>query len=173
MAFEPALERGTSSTMSRSAPTTELRIPADPAYIVVAKRTAAGLASVGGFGVEAVDELNIAIAQACERTISLAREVASKDATIRVSFRLEETVLTVDVRLQPGRSEAAQRQAAAAPPPDVDPTGVAAPAPASWPPTPDALDLALQMIGLFADDVRCRVAGNGLLHVRLAKYRWR
>ncbi len=165
MAFEAALERGASPAMSRTpAATTELRIPANPAYIVVAKRAAAGLASVAGFGVEAVDELNIAIAQACERTITLAREVASPDSTIRLTFRLDETVLTVDVRLQPGRGEAAPRAAAGA-------SGSGAPA--SWPPTPDALDLALQMIGLFADDVRWRVAGNGLLHVRLAKYRWR
>ncbi|HUY97126.1 MAG TPA: hypothetical protein VMW47_05850 [Verrucomicrobiae bacterium] len=167
--------------MSRSASaatTTELRIPADAAYIVVAKRTAAGLASVAGFGVEAVDELNIAVAQVCERTIHLAREVAAPDATIRITFRLEETVLTVDVRLQPGHAEAAPRSRAittTAPAPVAgavaarDPAAAAAP----WPPTPDVLDLALQMIGLFADDVRCRVADNGLLHVRLAKYRWR
>ncbi len=164
--------------MSRSAATTELRIPADPAYIGVAKRTAAGLASVGGFGVEAVDELNIAIAQVCERTISLARAVASPDATMRISFRLEETVLTVDVRLQPGRADPAVRAPATVAAPGgraagAEPEDAGAAGRTSWPPTPDALDLALQMIGLFADDVRCRVAGNGLLHVRLAKYRWR
>ena len=56
----------------RTAEATELRIPADPQYIVVAKRVAAGMASVAGLGLEALDELNIAIAEACEHTIRTA-----------------------------------------------------------------------------------------------------
>ena len=144
---------------------TELRIPADPSYIVVAKRTAAGIASVAGFGVEEVDELNIAITQACERTIAMARQEGGSDGTVRLTFRLEATALYVDVRYHQPRAEAGR--------PAVAPTARPAPAGVGWPAPDDALDLALQMIGLFADDVRCRVAGNGRMHVRLAKYRWR
>ncbi len=145
---------------------TELRIPADPSYIVVAKRTAAGIASVAGFGVEEVDELNIAITQACERTIAMARQEGGADeGTVRISFRLETTALYVDVRYHQPRAEAGR--------PAVAPAALPATASVGWPAPDDALDLALQMIGLFADDVRCRVAGNGRMHVRLAKYRWR
>ena len=51
--------------------TSELRIPADPSYIVVAKRAVAGFGCVAGFGVEAIDDLVIAVAQACQSAISV------------------------------------------------------------------------------------------------------
>ncbi|MHB8393710.1 MAG: ATP-binding protein [Candidatus Dormibacteria bacterium] len=144
---------------SRTFAQTELRIPADPNYIVVAKRTAAGMASVAGLGVEALDELNIAIAEACEHTISSALAAGFADAKVRINFRVQADALRVDVRLLTGRSEAVER-----PVPKVAVSAVA---------EHEALDMAIQMLRCFADDVDFQAVGGGLMHVSLAKYRWR
>ncbi len=143
---------------SRTVTQTELRIPADPDYIVVAKRTAAGMASVAGLGVEALDELNIAIAEACEHTINSARSQGFVDAKVRIGFRVQEDALRVDVRLLAGRTEVQERPVAGT---------------VSSLAEREALDMAIQMLRCFADDVDFQAVGSGLMHVRLAKYRWR
>ncbi|HVB13784.1 MAG TPA: ATP-binding protein [Candidatus Dormibacteraeota bacterium] len=140
---------------ARTAEATELRIPADPQYIVVAKRAAAGMASVAGLGLEALDELNIAIAEACEHTIRAAVAAGMADAKVRINFLVQEDALRVEVRLVGTR-----------PQPRVE-TGPQVPAAAQ------ALDLAISMLSCFADDVDFQAAGDGLVRVRLAKYRWR
>jgi Histidine kinase-like ATPase domain len=169
-------------TMS-STTTSELRIPADPQYIVVAKRAAAAFGSVAGFGVEAVDELSIAIAQACENAISLAGCVLGKPGRgqVRILFKVEqEGRLDVDVRTVFGRAEegAAEVQRA-----QVAVTRQAPGVPAGRPATAvtdsealqrqlAAADLALRVMGLFVDDCRYRVdQRTGGLRVRLTKYR--
>ena len=144
---------------SRTAAQTELRIPADPSYIVVAKRTASAMASVAGLGVEALDELNIAIAEACEHTISAALAAGFADAKVRIGFSVQEDALRVDVRLLTGKAEPQER--------------LSAPIAASPLAEREALDMAIQMLRCFADDVDFRAVGSGLMHVRLAKYRWR
>jgi anti-sigma regulatory factor (Ser/Thr protein kinase) len=160
--------------------TSELRIPADPQYILVAKRAAAAFGSVAGFGVEAVDELSIAIAQACENAISLATCVMGTPGRgqVRILFSVDhENRLDVDVRTVLGRAEegAAEVQRAQV---EVTRRG------AAGAPTPrvtdrEALqrqlataDMALRLMGLFVDDCRYRVDHRtGGLRVRLTKYR--
>ncbi|MGH7611202.1 MAG: ATP-binding protein [Candidatus Dormibacteria bacterium] len=139
-----------------TATSSELRIPADPQYVVVAKRVAAGMASVAGLGLEALDELNIAIAEACEHTIRAAVAAGLVDAKIRLAFSIAEDALRVEVRLLGGRSEA--------------PAGAARAVPDR---SAETLDLAISMLRCFADDVDFQAAGGGLMRVRLAKYRWR
>lgn len=143
----------------RIAEATELRIPADPQYIVVAKRAAAGMASVAGLGLEALDELNIAIAEACEHTIRAATAAGIGDAKVRINFLVQEDALRVEVRLLGIKPE-----------PRV---GATARLPAADLATSEALDLAISMLRCFADDVDFQAAGDGLMRVRLAKYRWR
>ncbi|HEY6538424.1 MAG TPA: ATP-binding protein [Candidatus Dormibacteraeota bacterium] len=140
-----------------TAEATELRIPADPQYIVVAKRAAAGMASVAGLGLEALDELNIAIAEACEHTIRAALAAEMADAQVRINFLVQEDALRVEVRLL-----GAKRPARTRPAPPVPSLATA-----------EALDLAVSMLSCFADDVDFQAAGDGLVRVRLAKYRWR
>jgi hypothetical protein len=166
-----------------SATTSELRIPADPAYIVVAKRAAAAFGSVAGFGVEAIDELSIAIAQACENAISLAACVMGTPGRgqVRILFTVDrEARLDVDVRTVFGRAEegAAEVQRA-----QVEVTrrvpGAAPARTAARVTDPEALqrqlaaaDMALRLMGLFVDDCRYRVdQRTGGLRVRLTKYR--
>jgi hypothetical protein len=166
-----------------STTTSELRIPADAQYIVVAKRAAAAFGSVAGFGVEAVDELSIAIAQACENAITLANCVLGRPGRgqVRILFKLEEEgKLEVDVRTVFGRAEegAAEVQRA-----QVELTRGAPGTSTRRPTTPvtdrDALqrqlaaaDMALRLVGLFVDDCRFRVdQRTGGVRVRLTKYR--
>ena len=163
--------------------TSELRIPADPEYIVVAKRAAAAFGTVAGFGVEAVDELSIAIAQACENAIGLATCVMGTPGRgqVRILFTVDqESRLDVDVRTVFGRAEegAAEVQRA-----QVEVTrGVPAGAPATAAAAASrqaalqrqlaAADMALRLMGLFVDDCRYRVdQRTGGLRVRLTKYR--
>jgi anti-sigma regulatory factor (Ser/Thr protein kinase) len=144
---------------TRTAEATELRIPADPQYIVVAKRAAAGMASVAGLGLEALDELNIAIAEACEHTIRAAAGAGMSDAQVRINFRVQEDALRVEVRLLGSKPRANVQSA-----PRIPPAAVA---------TAEAIDMAISMLSCFADDVDFQAAGDGLVRVRLAKYRWR
>jgi anti-sigma regulatory factor (Ser/Thr protein kinase) len=160
--------------------TSELRIPADPQYIVVAKRAASAFASVAGFGVEAVDELSIAIAQACENAIGLATCVmGSGRGQVRILFKVEqEGKLDVDVRTVFGRAEegAAEVQRAQV---EVTRRGAGAARSTTQVTDRDALkrqlasaDMALRLMGLFVDDCFYRVdQRTGGLRVRLTKYR--
>lgn len=145
--------------------TSELRIPADPGYIVVAKRAVAGFGCVAGFGVEAIDDLVIAVAQACQNAIAAADRATDRGrGQIRLSFKLEDRRLEIQVRSvcardgdpdAPCGSEAASGTSLAA-----EPVAAA------------QNDLALRMMGLFVDDCRYRVdQRTGGLRVRLTKYR--
>lgn len=159
------------------AATSELRIPADPAYIVVAKRAAAGFGCVAGFGVEALDDLCIAVAQACESAISSLEGAGAAAGQIRLSFRLEDQRLEVQVRSTCARpdeaagddaevtvAEGARRLAARRERERALAERVAAHAAAH--------DLGLRVMGLFVDDCRYRVdERTGGLRVRLTKYR--
>jgi anti-sigma regulatory factor (Ser/Thr protein kinase) len=146
--------------------TSELRLPADPAYIVVAKRAASAFAAVAGFDVEAVHDLTIAVAQACENAIACAVRVGGvSEGQIRLSFTVEGTRLEVQVLSSCAREvvarAAAQRQLAVAEAVDRERQEVA-----------DATDLALRLMGLFVDDHSYRVdERTGGLRVRLTKYR--
>jgi anti-sigma regulatory factor (Ser/Thr protein kinase) len=146
--------------------TSELRLPADPAYIVVAKRAASAFAAVAGFDVEAVHDLTIAVAQACENAIACAVRVGGvSEGQIRLSFTVEGTRLEVQVLSSCAREvvarAAAARQLAVAEAGDRERQEVA-----------DATDLALRLMGLFVDDHSYRVdERTGGLRVRLTKYR--
>jgi anti-sigma regulatory factor (Ser/Thr protein kinase) len=146
--------------------TSELRLPADPAYIVVAKRAASAFAAVAGFDVEAVHDLTIAVAQACENAIACAVRVGGvSEGQIRLSFTVEGTRLEVQVLSSCAREvvarAAAARQLAVAEAVDRERQEVA-----------DATDLALRLMGLFVDDHSYRVdERTGGLRVRLTKYR--
>ena len=173
--MQPGTGHSAGGMKAASTTTSELRIPADPSYIVVAKRAASGFAYLAGFGMEAMDELGIAITQACENAI---RCVGSTGGQLRISFSLEDQRLTIQVAsscartavtaepvpaeaetARPARSAAAARRAVEAS------AHEAALRSASE-------ELALRVMGLFVDDCRYRVdERTGGLRVRLTKYR--
>jgi anti-sigma regulatory factor (Ser/Thr protein kinase) len=141
----------------------ELRIPAEAAYIVVAKRAAAGFGCVAGFGVEAVDDLVIAVAQACQNAIDVAARATDRGrGQIRLSFKLEDRRLEVQVRSICAREGDPDAPCGAEPPARL----------AMEPVARRQHELALRMMGLFVDDCRYRVdERTGGLRVRLTKYR--
>lgn len=146
--------------------TSELRLPADPAYIVVAKRAASAFAAVAGFDVEAVHDLTIAVAQACENAIACTTRVGGAGVgQIRLSFTVEAERLEVQVQSSCTRQvvaeAAAARRRVVAQAVERERQEVAA-----------ATDLALRLMGLFVDDHSYRVdERTGGLRVRLTKYK--
>ncbi|HYA01133.1 MAG TPA: ATP-binding protein [Candidatus Binatia bacterium] len=142
--------------------TSELRLPADRHYVIVAKRAAAGFAAVAGLDVEALDDLVIAVAQACENTISLCERAAGPGCgQIRLVFSLADRALEVQVKSSLTRAEleaAARRRAAAA-------------QAALEARLREADEMALRVMGLFVDDFGYRVdERTGGMRVRLTKY---
>ena len=117
-------------------------------YIVVAKRAAAGFAAVAGLDVEALDDLVIAVAQACENAVTLTERVAGPgNGHIRLLFNLADKSLDVDVRGSLSRAElevAAQRQAVAV-------------ARAALEEQAREAEMSMRLMGLFVDDCRYRV----------------
>ena len=146
-----------------SATSSELRLPAERRYVLVAKRAAAGFAAVAGLDVEALDDLVIAVAQACENAIALSERVAGPgNGQIRLVFTLADKALEVRVRSSLSRAEleaATHRQALAA-------SQAVRAAQAG-----EAEQMAMQLMGLFVDDFGYRMdERTGGLRVRLTKY---
>ncbi|HEV1998443.1 MAG TPA: hypothetical protein VGR61_09985 [Candidatus Dormibacteraeota bacterium] len=84
---------------------TELKIPAQAAYVIVAKRAAGALASAAGFGLHDVDDLNIAVAHACEKAIAAGNRMwGHGNATLKLTFALVDGGLEVEVKSLPSRS---------------------------------------------------------------------
>src|SRR5437762_14332336 len=81
---------------------TELKLPAVGDYIVVAKRAAASLGLVVGFSLQQIDDLNIAITQACENACAAAAEQwGSGNVQLKLTFKTQPRRLEVEVRSVP------------------------------------------------------------------------
>ena len=145
---------------------TELRLPADRDYIVVAKRSAAAVGSVAGFDMDAIDDLTIAVAQAVENAIGCLERSGVLTGQVRIAFKLGVRGLEVNVRstvsrdAEMGAQVRAQAERARTGTELQQVEGEA------------AVDLALRLMGLFVDDSSYRVdERTGGLRVRLTKYR--
>lgn len=142
---------------------TELRLPADREYVVVAKRSAAAIGNVAGFDLDAVDDLTIAVAQAVENSIACL-ERAGVGGQVRIAFKLDARGLEVNVRSVVSHDAAMEALAHA--------QIQHAQHELQREKEEAAVDLALRLMGLFVDDSSYRVdARTGGLRVRLTKYR--
>jgi len=135
-------------------PLAELKLLAQPEMISTAKRTASSLGSLVGFTLEDIDELNIAVAQACDSAIEAGREAWGGDATLKLTFWSTDRGLEVEVQaVQPKTAVLAQRPKAA--------RAVV---------HDEALDhLAYDMIRCFVDDFRPALGPNRV-RFKLVKY---
>jgi len=160
--------------------TSELRLPAKPEFILVAKRAAAGFACVAGFDIEGIDDVVIAVTQACQNAIACGeRSGGFEGAELRLTFSLKDHRLEVQVRSVRSTSMAGSRERAAS----VPSRAIAAAKQAAeekrvaeqrQAEAAAATDLALRVMGLFVDDYGYRVdERTGGLRVRLTKYRGR
>jgi len=83
----------------------ELKIPARAPFVMVAKRAAAALGSCAGFGLDAIDDLNIAVAQACEKGIAAGdRMWGPGNAQLKLTFRMVDSGMEVEIRSSPLRA---------------------------------------------------------------------
>jgi hypothetical protein len=129
----------------------ELKIPASSAFIPVAKRVATTLGGQMGFSLVDLDELTIALTQACDSAIAAANDLGGP-ADLKLTYFATDRALVVDV--------------------DLMPTGNALPAATHDPAVdPELQRLAYEMIRCFVDDFRPRVEPNtGHVSFRMVKY---
>ena len=116
----------------------ELKIPATSAFIPVAKRVATTLGGQLGLSLMDLDELAIALTQACDSAIAAADELGVA-SDLKLTYFATNRALVVDV--------------------DLMPNGTALPLPAAKPGTNSEIDpelqrLAYEMIRCFVDDFR-------------------
>ena len=135
---------------------TELKIPAHADYIPVAKRVASSLGSKLGFSLEELDELCIALTQACDSAIEASEEAWGEGGTLKLTYGATEKGIEVEVEAQAPLSRAltAHRRAHVRRIEELE-----------------VRRLAQEMIRLFVDDFRSQVdASHGQVRFRMVKY---
>lgn len=130
----------------------ELKIPASEAFIPVAKRVATTLGSQLGLSLVDLDELTIALTQACDSAIAAANDLGGP-ADLKLTYFATNRALVVDVDLVPTGTNAL---AAPRPPAEED---------------AELQRLAYEMIRCFVDDFKPLVEPRtGHLRFRMVKY---
>ena len=130
----------------------ELKIPASPDFIPVAKRVATTLGSQLGLSLVDLDELTIALTQACDSAIEAANDLDGH-AELKLNYFATNRALVVDVDLVPTAGHELQ-------------------APRAHPEADAELQrLAYEMIRCFVDDFRPLVEPvTGHVRFRMVKY---
>ncbi len=129
----------------------ELKIPASSAFIPVAKRVATTLGGQLGFSLTDLDELTIALTQACDSAIAAASDLDGP-ADLKLTYFATNRALVVDVDLMPSGNSLPVHKSDAA----VD---------------PELQRLAYEMIRCFVDDFRPQVEPTtGHVSFRMVKY---
>ena len=131
----------------------ELKIPAAPSFIPVAKRVATTLGGQLGLSLVDLDELSIALTQACDSAISAAEDLGVA-SDLKLTYFATNRALVVDV--------------------DLMPSGNALPLPAAKTHAevdPELQRLAYEMIRCFVDDFRPSVEPRtGHVSFRMVKH---
>jgi hypothetical protein len=129
----------------------ELKIPASSAFIPVAKRVATTLGGQLGFSLTDLDELTIALTQACDSAIAAASDLDGP-ADLKLTYFATNRALVVDVDLMPSGNPLPMPKSDAV----VD---------------PELQRLAYEMIRCFVDDFRPQVEPTtGHVSFRMVKY---
>src|ERR1700732_20974 len=142
-------------TPSAAADVTELKRPAVRDYIVVAKRAAASRGLVVAFPLQEIDDLNIAITQACESACAAAtQQWGSGNGQLKLIFKSRPRRLEVEVRSVPPRAVEQQTVRRTRHEAELD-----------------YETIGLNMIRLFVDELRYQVDDQtGSVRVRMVKY---
>lgn len=129
----------------------ELKIPAASAFIPVAKRVATTLGGQLGLSLVDLDELNIALTQACDSAIAAADDLGTA-ADLQLTYFATDRALVVDVDLMPSGNALPVHKHEVA----VD---------------PELQRLAYEMIRCFVDDFRPLVEPRtGHVRFRMVKH---
>lgn len=132
---------------------TELKIPAEPDFISIAKRVASSLGGILNFTLDEVDELCIAVTQACDSTIEQAHETWGHGATLKLVYSSTERGIEVEVEAIGPRSPQALPRPQQAHPAREN----------------ESQRLAREMIRLFVDEMKVD-SSRGQFRLRLVKY---
>ncbi len=133
----------------------ELKIPAAPAFIPVAKRVAHTLGGQLGLSLMDLDELSIALTQACDSAIEAAADLGGP-ADLKLTYFATNRALVVDVDLMPSAMALPSSTA-------IDPKHEH--------PDPELQRLAYEMIRCFVDDFRPLVEPRtGHVRFRMVKH---
>lgn len=133
----------------------ELKIPASPSFIPVAKRVATTLGGQLGLSLMDLDELSIALTQACDSAIAAASDMGGQ-ADLKLTYFATTRALVVDVDVMPN---------SAALPMPVESAKHEAPL------DPELQRLAYEMIRCFVDDFRPLVEPRtGHVSFRMVKH---
>ncbi len=144
-------------TRSHGALVSELKIPAQAAFVMVAKRAAAALGSTAGFTLDGIDDLNIAVAQACEKAIAAGdRMWGPGNGVLKLSFRIVDGGMEVEVRNLPARLASAEEEAVRHE--------------AEMARKAESLRRTAFRIRLFVDELRYNVDSHGSMRMRMVKY---
>ena len=141
----------------------ELKIPASPAFIPVAKRVASTLGSQLGLSLMDLDELTIALTQACDSAIAASGD-PDGNSQLKLTYFATNRALVVDVDLIPADElDSAHHHHHHHPEPVLTATEVEANA--------ELQRLAYEMIRMFVDDFRPQVEpATGHVRFRMVKY---
>lgn len=132
---------------------TELKIPAEPDFVGVAKSVASRLGSRLGFSLEELDELAIAVTQACESAIEAGDHTwGPGGASLKLTYSQTERGLAVDVQSLAPRSREALPTVAA-----------------QERQLEDLQRLSHEMIRCFVDDFRTQVEARRV-RISMVKY---
>jgi hypothetical protein len=130
----------------------ELKIPAEPAFIPVAKRVATTLGSQLGLSLVDLDELTIALTQACDSAIEASSDLGGHNE-LKLTYFATNRALVVDVDLLP-----AEHHGLPAPKADAEASA-------------ELQRLAYEMIRCFVDDFRPEIEPRtGQVRFRMVKY---
>ena len=144
----------------------ELRLPAQRDYIVVAKRAASAFGAVAGFDMDAIDDLTIAVSQAFENACGCLERSGFLTGQVRLAFKHENDGLEVTVRSSVNRDAEIEARKAMQKRELEELERLTREEQAA------ATELALKVMGLFVDRSSYRVdERSGNLRVRLTKYR--
>ncbi|HZQ50463.1 MAG TPA: hypothetical protein VFB69_09170 [Candidatus Dormibacteraeota bacterium] len=143
----------------------ELKIPASPAFIPVAKRVAATLGSQLGLSLMDLDELTIALAQACDSAIAASGD-EDGSSQLKLTYFATNRALVVDVDLMPADEK--EHEHAHAHHHHSDSAALTA---TEVEANAELQRLAFEMIRMFVDDFRPQVEpATGHVRFRMVKY---
>jgi anti-sigma regulatory factor (Ser/Thr protein kinase) len=148
----------------------EVKVPAQGDFIGPARTFTKSLGALRGFDFEKIDELAIAVTQACGDAIEQAEETWGQGATLRLSFAAIEGGIEVEVDSIAPRSHDALKGVPRTPPPEARQPGLAA-AKARRAELEIQRAVAAEMIRLMVDDFRHQVdTGRRQVRYRMVKY---
>lgn len=87
----------TSRVVDSSLDVVQLDVPAQPAYVAVVRTAAAGLAARADLTLDRIEDLRIAVDEACALLLHKRNAGDDDEATIRCLFTVEDDALTVDI----------------------------------------------------------------------------